>query len=94
MIASGSQDKTVRFWDLRVPSCVRVVGTSLHGSGERASLGPWFGASICSISSPHTHTHIFWPLSSRECGGLCGSGPQRPLAGHGSGGQHLHALRH
>lgn len=34
MIASGSQDKTVRFWDLRVPSCVRVVGTSLHGSGE------------------------------------------------------------
>lgn len=36
MIASGSQDKTVRFWDLRVPSCVRVVGTSLHGSGEGA----------------------------------------------------------
>lgn len=33
MITSGSQDKTVRFWDLRVPSCVRVVGTSLHGSG-------------------------------------------------------------
>ena len=33
MIASGSQDKTVRFWDLRVPSCVRVVGTSFHGSG-------------------------------------------------------------
>uniref|UniRef100_A0A8C8DFR6 WD repeat domain 47b n=1 Tax=Oryzias sinensis TaxID=183150 RepID=A0A8C8DFR6_9TELE len=31
MIASGSQDKTVRFWDLRVPSCVRVVGTTLHG---------------------------------------------------------------
>ncbi|XP_068599477.1 WD repeat-containing protein 47-like [Brachionichthys hirsutus] len=34
MIASGSQDKTVRFWDLRVPSCVRVVGTTLHGSGD------------------------------------------------------------
>ncbi|XP_029355904.1 WD repeat-containing protein 47-like isoform X1 [Echeneis naucrates] len=34
MIASGSQDKTVRFWDLRVPSCVRVVGMSLHGSGS------------------------------------------------------------
>lgn len=30
MIASGSQDKTVRFWDLRVPSCVKVVGTTLH----------------------------------------------------------------
>uniref|UniRef100_A0A673XWE0 WD repeat domain 47b n=1 Tax=Salmo trutta TaxID=8032 RepID=A0A673XWE0_SALTR len=34
MIATGSQDKTVRFWDLRVPSCVRVVGTALHGSGS------------------------------------------------------------
>ncbi|KAK7889812.1 hypothetical protein WMY93_025372 [Mugilogobius chulae] len=34
MIASGSQDKTVRFWDLRVPSCVRVIGTSLHGTGS------------------------------------------------------------
>uniref|UniRef100_A0A1A8JC11 WD repeat domain 47 n=1 Tax=Nothobranchius kuhntae TaxID=321403 RepID=A0A1A8JC11_NOTKU len=34
MVASGSQDKTVRFWDLRVPSCVRVVGTTLHGSGS------------------------------------------------------------
>lgn len=34
MIASGSQDKTVRFWDLRVPSCVRVVGTAFHDSGS------------------------------------------------------------
>ncbi|XP_063056160.1 WD repeat-containing protein 47b [Engraulis encrasicolus] len=34
LIASGSQDKTVRFWDLRTPSCVRVVGTTLHGSGS------------------------------------------------------------
>nr|XP_033772753.1 WD repeat-containing protein 47 isoform X3 [Geotrypetes seraphini] len=34
MIASGSQDKTVRFWDLRVPSCVRVVGTMFHGTGS------------------------------------------------------------
>ncbi|KAJ3600062.1 hypothetical protein NHX12_034014 [Muraenolepis orangiensis] len=34
MIASGSQDKTVRFWDLRGPNCVRVLGTSLHGSGS------------------------------------------------------------
>uniref|UniRef100_A0A8D0QUW5 CTLH domain-containing protein n=1 Tax=Sus scrofa TaxID=9823 RepID=A0A8D0QUW5_PIG len=34
MIASGSQDKTVRFWDLRVPSCVRVVGTTFHGTGS------------------------------------------------------------
>lgn len=33
MIASGSQDKTVRFWDLRVPSCVKVVGTAVHGTG-------------------------------------------------------------
>ncbi|CAB1314340.1 unnamed protein product [Coregonus sp. 'balchen'] len=28
MIATGSQDKTVRFWDLRVPSCVRVEDCS------------------------------------------------------------------
>uniref|UniRef100_A0A8C4SWK9 Anaphase-promoting complex subunit 4 WD40 domain-containing protein n=3 Tax=Erpetoichthys calabaricus TaxID=27687 RepID=A0A8C4SWK9_ERPCA len=34
MIASGSQDKTVRFWDLRVPSCVRVLGTAFNGSGS------------------------------------------------------------
>ncbi|KAG8556104.1 hypothetical protein GDO81_017923 [Engystomops pustulosus] len=34
MIASGSQDKTVRFWDLRVPSCVRVIGTTFHGTGS------------------------------------------------------------
>lgn len=38
MIASGSQDKTVRFWDLRVPSCVRVVGTAFHGSGKCISI--------------------------------------------------------
>ncbi|KAA8587301.1 hypothetical protein FQN60_016163 [Etheostoma spectabile] len=31
---SGHTDKTVRFWDLRVPSCVRVVGTAFHGSGS------------------------------------------------------------
>lgn len=37
MIASGSQDKTVRFWDLRVPSCVRVVGTTFHGTGKICS---------------------------------------------------------
>ncbi|XP_040983841.1 WD repeat-containing protein 47 isoform X4 [Aquila chrysaetos chrysaetos] len=38
MIASGSQDKTVRFWDLRVPSCVRVVGTTFHGTGAHYLL--------------------------------------------------------
>ncbi|XP_014799009.1 PREDICTED: WD repeat-containing protein 47 isoform X1 [Calidris pugnax] len=39
MIASGSQDKTVRFWDLRVPSCVRVVGTTFHGTGVLSLIG-------------------------------------------------------
>ncbi|KAM6342685.1 WD repeat-containing protein 47 isoform 1-T1 [Alca torda] len=39
MIASGSQDKTVRFWDLRVPSCVRVVGTTFHGTGVFSLIG-------------------------------------------------------
>ncbi|NXP18162.1 WDR47 protein, partial [Scytalopus superciliaris] len=38
MIASGSQDKTVRFWDLRVPSCVRVVGTTFHGTGKSSAV--------------------------------------------------------
>lgn len=33
MVASGSQDETVRFWDLRVPSCVKVVRSALHGPG-------------------------------------------------------------
>ncbi|KAM9460855.1 WD repeat-containing protein 47b [Clarias gariepinus] len=34
MVASGSQDETVRFWDLRVPSCVKVVRSALHGPGS------------------------------------------------------------
>lgn len=33
MVASGSQDETVRFWDLRVPSCLKVVRSTLHGPG-------------------------------------------------------------
>lgn len=46
MIASGSQDKTVRFWDLRVPSCVRVVGTAFHGSGM---LGHLYSATVPTV---------------------------------------------
>ncbi|XP_027031881.1 WD repeat-containing protein 47-like isoform X2 [Tachysurus fulvidraco] len=34
MVASGSQDETVRFWDLRMPSCVKVVRSALHGPGS------------------------------------------------------------
>ncbi|KAI5101787.1 WD repeat-containing protein 47 [Silurus meridionalis] len=34
MVASGSQDQTVRFWDLRVPSCVKVVRSALNGPGS------------------------------------------------------------
>ncbi|NWY76885.1 WDR47 protein, partial [Erithacus rubecula] len=45
MIASGSQDKTVRFWDLRVPSCVRVVGTTLL----LVFLGP-AGSAVASVA--------------------------------------------
>ncbi|NXU19877.1 WDR47 protein, partial [Pardalotus punctatus] len=51
MIASGSQDKTVRFWDLRVPSCVRVVGTTFHGTGKtcyHASYHP--GSAVASVA--------------------------------------------
>lgn len=56
MIASGSQDKTVRFWDLRVPSCVRVVGTAFHGSGT--SFTSTFGSnnSICDTRNSHLST--------------------------------------
>ncbi|XP_062869254.1 WD repeat-containing protein 47b [Trichomycterus rosablanca] len=36
MVASGSQDMTVRFWDLRVPSCVKLFGTALQGTGGSA----------------------------------------------------------
>ncbi|MGH0160731.1 UNVERIFIED_CONTAM: hypothetical protein FKN15_039882 [Acipenser sinensis] len=49
MIASGSQDKTVRFWDLRVPSCVRVVGTALHGSGFQ-SIACVTGSAVASVA--------------------------------------------
>lgn len=49
MIASGSQDKTVRFWDLRVPSCVRVVGTTFHGTGK-----------TCYCASDHPCIKIFF----------------------------------
>lgn len=60
MIASGSQDKTVRFWDLRVPSCVRVVGTAFHGSGVARPEGAYFYVAtvstarspLCSTGSP------------------------------------------
>uniref|UniRef100_A0A8C4N3X1 WD repeat domain 47a n=1 Tax=Eptatretus burgeri TaxID=7764 RepID=A0A8C4N3X1_EPTBU len=34
MVASGSQDQTVRFWDLRTPTCVSVIGTSFNGPGS------------------------------------------------------------
>lgn len=50
MIASGSQDKTVRFWDLRVPSCVRVVGTAFHGSGvARKKLAYFYVAMVPTV---------------------------------------------
>ncbi|NXD38885.1 WDR47 protein, partial [Copsychus sechellarum] len=53
MIASGSQDKTVRFWDLRVPSCVRVVGTTFHGTGK-----------ICYYASNHPGMRIDFVASA------------------------------
>lgn len=89
MIASGSQDKTVRFWDLRVPSCVRVVGTTLHGSGETQHEIP--PAAI----SRHTFVpslFFFNGMLNRKRSGLGGGGPQRPPASHRTGGQHLHVV--
>lgn len=62
MIASGSQDKTVRFWDLRVPSCVRVVGTTLHGSGESQH-----DSKILHAAANHLeHTFFSWKLGKEK----------------------------
>lgn len=92
MIASGSQDKTVRFWDLRVPSCVRVVGTTLHGSGETQHEIPHAAVSR-HMSFPSLFSFFFFNgMSNRKCSGLGGGGPQRPPASHRSGGQHLHVV--
>lgn len=62
MIASGSQDKTVRFWDLRVPSCVRVVGTTLHGSGESQHV-----SKILHAAANHLERTFFsWKLGKEK----------------------------
>ncbi|NWZ77778.1 WDR47 protein, partial [Poecile atricapillus] len=50
MIASGSQDKTVRFWDLRVPSCVRVVGTTFHGTGKTCYYASNHWSAVASVA--------------------------------------------
>lgn len=91
MIASGSQDKTVRFWDLRVPSCVRVVGTTLHGSGESHH-----DSHSSSISQQVVLKWLFIAtlVSHRKCSCFSGSGSQWPPAGHRPGRQHLHVVRH
>ncbi|XP_022088993.1 WD repeat-containing protein 47-like isoform X2 [Acanthaster planci] len=34
MLVSGSQDNTVRLWDLRTPRCVQVIGTPGSDSGQ------------------------------------------------------------
>lgn len=37
MFVSGSQDRTVRFWDLRTRGCVNVV-TPITSPGTRVSI--------------------------------------------------------
>ncbi|XP_060686194.1 WD repeat-containing protein 47 isoform X3 [Hemiscyllium ocellatum] len=79
MIASGSQDKTVRFWDLRVPSCVRVVGTAFHGSGDLIKPLPttvvskhkdkviqcrWHTEDLSFLSSSADRTVTLWTYNS------------------------------
>lgn len=73
MIASGSQDKTVRFWDLRVPSCVRVVGTAFHGSGMAHILCVMnftsiFGPNNCFFMKKNSYTPSFFLLHRQSCG--------------------------
>lgn len=67
MIASGSQDKTVRFWDLRVPSCVRVVGTAFHGSGmlDQITATTIMGAHVL-----HMNIMIFTEFYRLSCTGF------------------------
>ncbi|XP_077986558.1 WD repeat-containing protein 47-like isoform X2 [Glandiceps talaboti] len=42
MLASGAQDKTVRFWDLRTPRCVNIIGSPGSDRGDGSSV-----TSIC-----------------------------------------------
>lgn len=88
MIASGSQDKTVRFWDLRVPSCVRVVGTAFHGSGAASArvILLIYIVTVAIVWSPS--------LLHRESCGISGRGSKWPSLSNRSGRQRVHALRH
>ncbi|XP_070531642.1 WD repeat-containing protein 47-like isoform X2 [Ptychodera flava] len=42
MLASASQDKTIRFWDLRTPRCVNIIGSPGSDAGEGSAV-----ASLC-----------------------------------------------
>nr|XP_006817534.1 PREDICTED: WD repeat-containing protein 47-like [Saccoglossus kowalevskii] len=42
MLASGAQDKTIRFWDLRTPRCVNVIGSPGSDRGEGSPV-----AAVC-----------------------------------------------
>ncbi|XP_071948353.1 WD repeat-containing protein 47-like isoform X2 [Antedon mediterranea] len=42
LLASGSEDKTVRFWDLRVPKCINIIGSPGSDKGQGSSV-----ASVC-----------------------------------------------
>ncbi|XP_033099125.1 WD repeat-containing protein 47-like [Anneissia japonica] len=42
LLASGSEDKTVRFWDLRSPKCINIVGSPGSDKGQGSAV-----ASVC-----------------------------------------------
>ncbi|KAI5640324.1 WD repeat-containing protein 47 [Phthorimaea operculella] len=76
MFVSGSQDKTVRFWDLRTGSCVNVISPPASLPGKVNSLlvidvtyihrvYKWGGAMF--VSGSQDKTVRFWDLRTGSC---------------------------
>lgn len=72
MFVSGSQDKTVRFWDLRTRGCVNMV-TPATVPGSRVSWFPrWYARLIfyrllrTVDSGERNKDHIFWYRKIKE----------------------------
>lgn len=49
---SGSQDRTIRFWDLRTRQCTSIVSAPPARPGTRWAGGP--GAPVCAVQADHS----------------------------------------